>query len=300
MTYETTFLLYLKLYSFTFSSFQLFIKGCARCFVLLTLCSALFSTASFANDQTSPTYLKVIRGVASQQRTTNYFHELLAEALKIAGQDRSYHLLPVDFEFSQNRTLKLLNHPGVLDITYSMTSPSRENDYIAIKVPLLNGLYGKRRLLVAAPNKSLFEQLELKELRKMIACQGLHWPDYQRLKQNGFSVYGVNDYEANFKMLGKGRCDYLPRGVAEIELDYEKYNGVHAEMAMVDNIMFVSEAPVYFFVGRHNYELANVVDKGLQTLQKNGLLTERLKASNAFPFDESFEKSPNLKVVELN
>jgi hypothetical protein len=267
--------------------------------VVICLNIGLFSSVTFAQNSPITIELKVIRGVSSQQRTTHYFHQILAEALTLEGKGSIYRLVPVDFEFSQNRTLKLLNLDNALDITYSMTSPDREKDFIAIKVPLLNGLYGKRRMLVSVENKSKFEQLSISQLKKLIACQGMHWPDYKRLELNGFSVYGVIDYEANFKMLGKGRCDYFPRGVAEIDLDFNKYNGVHGDLAKVDNIMFVYHAPIYFFVGQHQKELAKIVESGLLKMQQSGRLLEALEQNNAFPFDPNFEKNGELKIVHL-
>ncbi len=244
--------------------------------------------------------LKVIKGVPSQQPTINYFHQILTEALALNKDGFQYELTPVDFEFSQKRTLLLLNYYDVLDITFSMTSESREADYIAIKIPLLNGMYGKRKLLVNANNKNKFENITLNELKNHIACQGMHWPDYRKLKLNGFSVYGVDDYESNFKMLAKGRCDYFPRGIAEIDSDLNEFNGKYGKMAMVDNILLVYDAPVYFFVGKHQQELADIVMYGLSELKKSGRLQQSLLQNSVFNYDPKLENAPNLKVYELH
>lgn len=265
---------------------------------LLGVCF-LFIPPLTAADNIEVKQLKIIRGVESQQRSTDYFHQILAEALALEKGKTEYQLVPVDFEFPQNRTLKLLNLEGVLDITYSMTSPAREQDYIAIKVPLLGGLYGKRRLLVASHKKAQFEQLSIDELKTLVACQGKDWPDYARLKMNGFSVYGADDYEANFKMLAKGRCDYFPRGLAELELDFSKYNNVYGELAIVHNILLAYHAPIYFFVGRHQRDLANTVESGLKKLQESGRIQEVLLLSKAFVYDPNFEKSATLKIAKL-
>lgn len=262
--------------------------------------------ASFTFAQTSQQtstkvrQLKVIQGQDSQQRINDYFHQILAEALAHSPSNIQYTLEPVDFEFSQNRTLKLLNFKDILDITYSMTSHERERDFIAIKVPLLDGMFGKRMLLVTAENKSKFEQIDLPSLKKLVACQGLHWPDYSRLKQNGYSVYGVTDFEANFKMLAKGRCDYFPRGIAEIDMDFDKYNNKFGELAIVPNIMLVYHAPIYFFVGKHQQALADDVEKGLLILQKSGRLKQALIDTDAFNYVPSYEKTANIKVFSLD
>lgn len=255
---------------------------------------------SFAQQTAGIVELKVIRGVSSKQRSTDYFDRILTEALANNKDGIQYRLTPVDFDYSQNKTLKLLNLPDVLDITYSMSSRERELQYIAIKVPLLNGLYGKRRLLVPKVNKAMFETMSLSHLKSLLACQGLHWPDYKRLKMNGFSVYGVEEYKTNFKMLLKGRCDYLPRGIAEIDLDYKKYNAIYGEMAIVDNILFEYNAPIYFFVGQHQSKLAQQVEAGLLDLKQSGRLSKMLSESKAFQYNAEFESNPNLKTIRLH
>ena len=244
--------------------------------------------------------IKVIRGVLSQKSSNDFFHSILLEALSYNTQGVNYKLKPVDFEFSQNRTLRLLNYDNVLDVTHSMTSAEREGKYIAIKVPLLSGLYGKRKLLVMAPNKALFESMSVEQLKEQVACQGRHWPDFTRLEQNGFAVYGVNDYEANYKLLAKGRCTYFPRGIAEIQLDYDKYNGRYGELSIVNSVMLKYEAPIYFFVGKHQGELAKTIEHGLKQMQETGKLKKALSLSKAFHFDPSIESTKDLKVFQLN
>ena len=78
------------------------------------------------------------------------FHQVLREAHAHNKAGKKYLLKPVDFEFSQNRTLKLLNYFNVLDITHTMTSELREQQYTAIKIPLLNGCTASENFL--SPN----------------------------------------------------------------------------------------------------------------------------------------------------
>lgn len=257
-------------------------------------------SAAFVNAAQPEVELKVIRGVHSQKSSNDYFHGILSEALSYNQYKVHYRLRPVDFEFSQNRTLRLLNYDNVLDVTHSMTSKEREQKYIAIKVPLLNGLYGKRKLLVNRKDKAMFESISLQDLKKQVACQGRHWPDFKRLEDNQFSVYGVNNYEANYKLLAKGRCSYFPRGIAEIQLDYNKYNGRYSQLAIVDSVLLVYDAPIYFFVGKHQASLANIIEQGLKQMQKNGSLQQAFTASKAFEYDPKFEQSQNLKVFRLH
>lgn len=266
--------------------------GCLLSAVLLLNTTNTLATQSEVD-------IKVIKGVFSQQSSNNYFHNILSEALSYNTQGINYRLKTVDFEFSQNRTLRLLNYDDVLDVTHSMTSAERENKYIAIKVPLLNGLYGKRKLLVMAQNKALFETISVEQLKKQVACQGRHWPDFTRLEKNGFAVYGVNDYEANYKLLAKERCTYFPRGIAEIQLDYDKYNGRYGELSIVNSVMLKYEASIYFFVGKHQSKLAKTIEHGLRKMEAAGKLKKALSLSNAFHFDPKIEQTKDLKIFQL-
>lgn len=273
--------------------------------LLLVLLAALFTPiksllAQPAEDLSNTIELKVIKGVAVQKQNIEYFHHILEEALELNDEGITYILKQVDFEYPQNRTLRLLNQKGALDITYSMTSPFREKAYIPIKIPLLNGLYGKRKLVVLAENKALFESLSEEQLKNKVACQGANWPDYDRLMENGFKVYGVSEFDANFKMLASKRCDYIPRGLAEVEWEMALFQKKYGEIATVDNIMLSYDAPVYFFTGKQNEKLAAVVQKGLKHLYDEGRLDELLKATDAFAYDRDFESQPSLRVYRLH
>lgn len=273
---------------------------------LVTVLLAAFyvpAHALFAQQMELPSdvvELKVIKGVAVQQQNIEYFHHILEEALALNEEGLTYILKQVDFEYPQNRTLRLLNQKNALDITYSMSSPFRESAYIPIKIPLLNGLYGKRKLVVAAEDKAQFESLTKEQLKEKIACQGANWPDFDTLKQNGFQVYGVSEYEANFKMLANKRCDYIPRGLAEVEWEMALFQNKYGQIATVDNIMLSYDAPVYFFTGKHNKELAKAVTKGLQQLYERGRLDELLRTTDAFAYDRQFERQPTLRIYYLD
>ena len=134
----------------------------------------------------------------------------------------------------------------------------------------------------------------------MIACQGLHWPDLHILKQNGYNTYGVLKFDSNIKMLMRGRCDYFPRGIHEVQLDFNKFNGTYGQLAIVENVLLKYPASVYFFVGKHNKLLAKRISKGLEKLNASGELTKLMLNSKNFNYDKSIELNPKLKVFKLN
>jgi len=243
---------------------------------------------------------KVIKGELAHEDSITYFHNLLRDALTLTIDEYgSFELSSVSFNYSQSRTLQLLNHPDILDITYSMTSVAREKEFIAIQIPLLNGLFGKRKLLVKAKDKEKFENISQSQLKALTACQNLHWPDFKILKKNGYKVYGVNEFDSNLKMLIKGRCDYFPRSTQEIDLEFKKFNGKYGQLEKINSVLLKYSAPVYFFVGKHDIELAQRLTKGLKELQESGELDNLLKKSENFHYDEFIEKTSSLKVFQL-
>jgi hypothetical protein len=279
---------------------------------LLTAILLLFSQTVYSQINTGKSSLhsltsppkhiyKIIKEEVAQQENIKYFHNLLSDALTL-GNDQygTFKLERVSFKYSQSRTLKLLNFPDALDVTYSMTSVEREREYLAIPIPLLNGLFGKRRLLVKSKDKEKFETMTQPQLKALTACQGLHWPDYEILKQNGYKVYGVIEFESNVKMLMKGRCNYFPRSIQEIDLDFKELNGKYGQLAKVDSILLQYQAPVYFFVGKHNTELAQRLAQGLKRLQTNGEMNRLLMKEQRCHYDKTFEKNPELKIFHLN
>lgn len=263
----------------------------------------LFATSlAYANagDGASVQRIKVIKGNDDQVDMVYYFHSLLEEALSYSVQELGPVVLEnVNFEHGQNRTFRLLNVPGELDVTYSMTSSEREIAYLPIKVPLLDGLLGKRQLLVRKSNREAFEGVTEDELKSMVGCQGDNWPDSDILELNGYALYRAEQFESLFHMLERGRCDYFPRGINEILYDYQKFNGRYGELHMLDNVMLRYHAPVYFFVGKHNEALASRIEFDLKIMEEQGLIKERLLQTSAFEFDRTFEQSETLKVFYL-
>ena len=252
-------------------------------------------------DRTKTTHYKVIKGEELQKDSLSYFHHLLIMALDTTVSEfGAYQFDIIDYHTTQYRTLKLLNLPDALDITYSMTSSQREKEFIAIKVPLLNGLFGTRRLLVMKKNKASFESMSETALKTKVACQGMHWPDTKILQKNNYQVYGVIDYEANIKMLLKGRCDYFPRGIHEIDIDLTNLASLYPDIVAVDSIMLKYNAPVYFFVGKHNSILATRVLKGLEKLKANGSMRKLLLESPFSSYVNSMDLTHKIKVFNLS
>lgn len=255
-------------------------------FLKLYIALLLSITCITAQAQT----IKVLATSEQQTNSIDFFHHILTRALDVS-QDRygEYQFEYRQFEFSQNRSLKMLEN-GDLDVMHTMTSNEREKQFLAVKFPLVKGLMGNRVLVIHNKNLALFENITQAELAKKIACQGLHWPDSDTLEANGFTVARVLSFEAMYELVEKGRCDYFPRSILEINSELTRFQSIHPELTTADNVMLVYPAQVYFFVEKSNFGLAKRIHDGLTILEKSGemekILTQQPLTQSIFPFNK--------------
>ena len=94
--------------------------------------------------------------------------------------------------------------------------------------------------------KTLFPELakidNVDQLKKFRYGQGMGWQDAAILKENGFDVELVSNYESLFLMLSLNRFDLLCRGVNEVLGEWEKiekYKGI----ALDENFIIHYEMP---------------------------------------------------------
>lgn len=267
----------------------------------LYLCVLLISFASISQE-TNIAAVKVLSSNANQQDSVDYFKLVLIHALNVTEKDYGpYQLENVDLPYSQERSLSFLDDPNGLDVMHTMTNQSREERYIAIKVPLLKGLMGHRRLLTNVSNVGRLNSVKnLDELRSYIACQGTHWPDSDILEYNEMIVARVLKFEAMFDMVSRGRCDYFPRAIQEITPEFEAFRKDHPNLAIVPDVMLQYRSPTYFFVGKRNLALAQRLSEGLSTLAESGQLDELIKQSpigkGVFPLSQW----QNTRIIRLD
>lgn len=240
----------------------------------------------------APKEIKILKTNTNQNGSIDYFYSLLSQALDATEKEfGAYRFKQVDLPYSQERSLHFLNDKNILDVMHTMTNSDRENKYTAVKVPLLKGLMGYRMLITNDKNLPKIEKItEVQQLKDMIACQGQHWPDSDILEHNGFQVARVLMFEAMFEMIEKGRCDFFPRGIHEIFPEFETFVKQHPNLKIVKSIILQYQAPVYFFVGKEDQELATRIDAGLKRLLNTGRFDELLKknpiTARVFPLEQ--------------
>jgi hypothetical protein len=252
-----------------------------RIFFLQSLATAWIFSVSLPAFALDDIYIQPPRSV--EDSTHNYYLDLLNKVLPTDTR-----IITTQRSMAQKRSMQELNS-GDLTLAWSGAISAREADFLPIRVPLFAGLLGTRVPVIRKDALVQFEQVKTAEdLKALIACQGDQWPDSDILEDNGYKVERVNKFELMYRMLRAGRCDYFPRGITEVytEVDHQEDDLVMA----YDRIILVYKFPMYFFVGKSNTELEQVLTEALYSYAASGELIEFMKnhetTRNVFPLSK--------------
>ena len=101
----------------------------------------------------------------------HFYHELLFEALSRDGYDVKI-MVPSE-HIPQKRVIRMVES-GQLSLTWLLATPERDSKYLAIDVPLTNGLIGKRVMLIPPKLQSKLTNIEtLQDLKQANLVAGL-------------------------------------------------------------------------------------------------------------------------------
>ncbi len=171
---------------------------------------------------------------------------------------------------------------GRLDIIMTVTSREREISMIPIRIPIYKGLYGYRIFLINRSDQYKFDAVETEDdLKKLIAGQGSHWPDYKILEANGYRVAGTSEHALLYSMLKAKRFDYFPRGVHEPWLELKQHPD--SDFIVEQKLCIAYPSPGYIFVTPKNKKLAERLEKGFMIAIADG------------SFDQLFFTHPDIK-----
>lgn len=199
----------------------------------------------------------------------DYMVSLLSLALRHV--DRAYTPEPLGLEMAQQRTmLEIARGDNPLDLMWTMTDPEREaGPLLPVRIPVDRGLLGWRLLLVRRDELPMWREVrDLARLRTLMAGQGHDWPDTRILRANGLPVGTSSSYESLFRMLARGRIDYFPRAIGEIDSELAAHDD--AGLAIAPGLMLYYPTASYFFVSPRRPELAEHLRLGLEAAVADG------------------------------
>ncbi len=250
--------------------------------------------------KTTPLHLVTQPLEVTAQTHEIYFYKLLELALqKTADTDGPYQLERYKRILSNQRYIaEVSREDGMIDVTWTMINPEREEKLLPIKISLLRGMNSYRVFLIRKEDAQKFQAIKtLDELKQYSAGSGSAWPDTRILQANGLPVITSAHYELLFTMLERKRFDYFPRGVYEVwnEQKTQENKGFVVE----ETLMFHYPAPIYFFVNKKNTKLAQRIERGLQIAIADGSFDKLFFSTPGFEQGYKEINNQNRRVFHL-
>lgn len=239
--------------------------------IMLMLCSAQAFSAEA---------VRIIKPQSQTDASHHYFSQLLQMALD-KNQSEYVHAIVrhTPFVLEQGRAEQALKAGQHIDVYWMGTSLNREQELIAIRVPLLKGLLGYRGLIIRESDRSFYEaRVNWLRLNHRSLCQGMHWPDSDILERGGFRVVRSARFNSMFAMLENYRCDMFPRGIHEGPAETVAYQKQSEELGWFDQYLIYYPFPMYFFTSKDNPMLAKRIKEGLELMISDGSFTEYMKS----------------------
>jgi len=204
---------------------------------------------------------------------TEIIMDTLYRALEITKQEYGEYQLITSKKMEQGRALRELSKykDSRLDLAHFAPTAEREQQAIAIRIPLIQGLLGYRLCLINEGEQSKFSQVTNKEqwlASDLSIGQHQNWPDTSVLNYNGLTVKTSYKYELLFQQLAKQRFDCFARGANEIY--YEQRTHRDLGLVIEKEIVLHYPFPLFFFVNKNNPELVARLELGLTKLIENG------------------------------
>lgn len=224
----------------------------------------------------------------------NYYFELLKKVLKVTESKYGKTNIVFSEKMEQGRALVYLKNGKSLDLHWAGTSKKREEELKAIKIPLLKGLLGFRKLIIHKDNLEKFNKINtLDDLRKYKACQGTHWPDTKILENAKIKVVKNTNYEAMFFQIKSKRCDFFPRAIFEASPEVESRKDILPQLMVYKDLALVYDFPMYFFVSKENIDLYERIKEGLtilfQTKEFDKFMMNHEVTKHIFPIEEKLK-----------
>lgn len=225
-------------------------------------CCIGWSAASYAMN----TPAQPVRYAGGER--VDYYVELMQLALSYP-KGQGYQLAASKLDLPKQRAFDLMNAHQGIDILFGSATNERLANYRAVPFSILRGLNGYRVALVAAEKQHQFKSLHsIQRLETYRAGQLASWSDRTILEANQLSVETTDITENLFLMLEKGRIDYFPLSVVEVQQELQKRPQLH--LAIDPYILLYYPTATYFYVAKDNQALADALQDGLKQALADG------------------------------
>lgn len=232
-------------------------------------------------------------GILEPESSWSFYEKALHLALSKTASNPAEQIEMSHYQGSIGRErMRQLVIKGEVDVIWSSSTPTREQEMTAVKYSLLRGINEYRLLLIRAEDQARFSKVQtLEQLRAFKIGSGVHWSDTQVYKLNNLPLVTAYEYAPMFRMLAAKRFDYMARGLQEI--DHELAMNQHLELAVEEHLLLHYSQPIYFFVNKNKQQLAARIKRGLELAQQDGSLDQLFFSVPSF-------KSASEKLQQIN
>lgn len=232
--------------------------------LILATAITLLSTLSIALDA------RVIRHNAVLDETEMLLFGILKTAMQQVDPSITFDS-PAEFIPQSRAEADVLS--GRLSVIWASSTPEREQNLKAIRIPAIKGLLGHRIFIIRPENQYKFDQVHtLEDLKQLTVGQGIDWGDTAVLRSAGLPIVTANKYESLFYMTDGGRFDYFSRAVHEPWEELRHYR--HLDLTVEKNLLLVYPMTMHFYVSPDNPELHDLIYRGLELAMLNGSYDE--------------------------
>jgi hypothetical protein len=230
---------------------------------------------SINNTYAAVEVIKYVSSSYNRDQQKTYYVTLLELAIeKSAPKFGPASLQALGTSMVYQRKLKSLNDDE-LDVMWTMTSEQKEQDALAVKIPILKGLIGYRIMVIQDTKQPTLTHISsTQQIKTLVAIQGTDWTDTEILRANGFNVQTSDWYNSLYKGVSKGIYDYFPRSILEPWAEMRKYR--FNNLVVEEKHLIYYPVAMYFFVQKNNSALAQRLEYGLNQAIDDGSFDQLL------------------------
>lgn len=202
-----------------------------------------------------------------------YADQLLALALHLSS-DRygPYQLVQQREDTVIRRQLAELQQ-GHLSVAVAMPTQEWLDGALPVRVPIMRGLASFRFFLGRDSERPAYAAVRnAHDLRELSIGQGPGWSTATLLQQGGFKVVYGGAHATLIPMLRAGRFQLLMRSIYEVGPELQAQSASQPGLFVVDDFAVFTYMPMYFFVAKHQPQLAQRLAYGLKKAYANGQL----------------------------
>lgn len=156
----------------------------------------------------------------------------------------------------------LLSGPGVAALDDGM---------IRVPVAVDGGTLGNRVSFIRAGDQERLSAIRtIEDLRHFVVGQGAHWAEVPVYRYNHIPLELSSSHATLFAMLSHGRFDLFPRGVSEIQGEFDAYRQRFPGIAIERDLLIQYDYPQFFYVSKQAPHVARRIEYGLRQMLDDG------------------------------